>query len=166
MQRSSDSIATIAAALAKAQIPASLSICVDWIVAISWRTVAMRIAEHAGRIYLDLTDEHWRVVAIGAESWRVLGCPPVRFRRPPGHDATAHPGARWIRRILKPFLRCSPYRVSRARKDRSIESAQGARRSQCGSGQSPPNGHLLAFDNLSGLPPWLSDALCRIASGG
>jgi hypothetical protein len=28
------------------------------------------------------------------------------------------------------------------------------------------NGHLLAFDNLSGLPPWLSDALCRIASGG
>jgi len=28
------------------------------------------------------------------------------------------------------------------------------------------NGHLLAFDNLSGLPAWLSDALCRIASGG
>jgi hypothetical protein len=28
------------------------------------------------------------------------------------------------------------------------------------------NGHLLAFDDLSGLPPWLSDALCRLASGG
>jgi hypothetical protein len=28
------------------------------------------------------------------------------------------------------------------------------------------NGHVLAFDNLSGLPAWLSDALCRIASGG
>jgi hypothetical protein len=28
------------------------------------------------------------------------------------------------------------------------------------------NGHLLAFESLSGLPPWLSDALCRIASGG
>ena len=27
-------------------------------------------------------------------------------------------------------------------------------------------GHLLAFDNLSGLSPWLSDALCRLASGG
>src|SRR5205085_4908492 len=26
--------------------------------------------------------------------------------------------------------------------------------------------YLLAFDNLSGLPPWLSDALCRLASGG
>ena len=28
------------------------------------------------------------------------------------------------------------------------------------------NGHVLAFDNLSDLPPWMSDALCRIASGG
>jgi hypothetical protein len=28
------------------------------------------------------------------------------------------------------------------------------------------NSHLLAFDNLSGLPDWLSDALCRVASGG
>jgi hypothetical protein len=28
------------------------------------------------------------------------------------------------------------------------------------------NGHVLAFDNLSSLPVWLSDALCRLASGG
>jgi hypothetical protein len=28
------------------------------------------------------------------------------------------------------------------------------------------NGHVLAFDNLSALGPWLSDALCRLASGG
>jgi hypothetical protein len=28
------------------------------------------------------------------------------------------------------------------------------------------NGHLLAFDNVSGLPQWLSDALCRLATGG
>jgi hypothetical protein len=28
------------------------------------------------------------------------------------------------------------------------------------------NGHVLAFDNLSVLPGWLSDALCRLASGG
>jgi hypothetical protein len=27
------------------------------------------------------------------------------------------------------------------------------------------NAHVLAFDNLSGLPPWLSDTLCRLASG-
>jgi hypothetical protein len=28
------------------------------------------------------------------------------------------------------------------------------------------NGHVLAFDNLSSLPGWTSDALCRLASGG
>jgi phage/plasmid primase-like uncharacterized protein len=28
------------------------------------------------------------------------------------------------------------------------------------------NAHLLAFDNVSGLPAWISDTLCRIATGG
>ena len=28
------------------------------------------------------------------------------------------------------------------------------------------NGHVLAFDNVSALPSWLSDTLCRLASGG
>jgi hypothetical protein len=28
------------------------------------------------------------------------------------------------------------------------------------------NSHVLAFDNVSGLPAWLSDTLCRLATGG
>ena len=28
------------------------------------------------------------------------------------------------------------------------------------------NGHVLAFDNVSGLPVWISDTLCRLATGG
>jgi hypothetical protein len=28
------------------------------------------------------------------------------------------------------------------------------------------NRRVLAFDNLSGIPPWLSDAFCRLATGG
>lgn len=28
------------------------------------------------------------------------------------------------------------------------------------------NGHVLTFDNVSGLPPWISDSLCRLATGG
>ena len=27
------------------------------------------------------------------------------------------------------------------------------------------NGHVLAFDNVSGMPAWLSDALCRVSTG-
>jgi hypothetical protein len=27
------------------------------------------------------------------------------------------------------------------------------------------NGHVLAFDNVSGLPAWISDTLCRLATG-
>jgi hypothetical protein len=48
------------------------------------RAVHIRLAEHAGHIYLDLADECWRSVEIGPEGWRVIGSPPVRFRRAAG----------------------------------------------------------------------------------
>ena len=48
------------------------------------RAVHVRLAEHAGRIYLDLADESWRAVEIGPAGWRVIGSPPVRFRRAAG----------------------------------------------------------------------------------
>jgi hypothetical protein len=28
------------------------------------------------------------------------------------------------------------------------------------------NGHMIAFDNVSGMPHWISDALCRLSTGG
>jgi len=28
------------------------------------------------------------------------------------------------------------------------------------------NAHVMGFDNLGGLPTWMSDALCRISTGG
>ena len=48
------------------------------------RSIHLRIAEQDGRLYLDLADEHWRAVDVGPDGWRVIGCPPVRFRRPAG----------------------------------------------------------------------------------
>ena len=48
------------------------------------RIVHIRTAEHAGHIYLDLADEHWRAVDIGPEGWRVVESPP-----------RALPPARW-----------------------------------------------------------------------
>src|SRR5436190_19242037 len=60
--------------------------------------------------------------------------------------------------------------------DRPLEAFAGGDRSQRGTGAALPrderelfisasNGHVLAFDNVSGLPSWLSDTLCRLASG-
>jgi hypothetical protein len=46
--------------------------------------VYMRVAEHDGRLYLDLADERWSAVEIGREGWRVMASPPVRFRRAAG----------------------------------------------------------------------------------
>src|SRR5205823_1146413 len=48
------------------------------------RAVHVRLAEHAGHIYLDLGDECWRAVEIGPSGWRIIGSPPVRFRRAAG----------------------------------------------------------------------------------
>ena len=48
------------------------------------RAVHVRIAEHAGHVYLDLADDRWRAVQIGPDGWGMIGSPPVRFRRPAG----------------------------------------------------------------------------------
>jgi hypothetical protein len=71
------------------------------------RAVNTRVAEHAGRLYLDLADEHWRAVAIGPDGWRVLGCPPVRFRRAPGMLPLPVPERGGSIETLQPFLNLS-----------------------------------------------------------
>jgi len=48
------------------------------------RTVHIRIAQHDGRIYLDLADKDWRAVQIGPDGWQVITSPPIRFRRASG----------------------------------------------------------------------------------
>ena len=167
------------------------------------RAVSMRLAEHAGRLYLDLADEHWRAVAIGPDGWRVLGCPPVRFRRSPGMLPLPVPERGGSIETLRPFLNLSnqndfvlvvawllaalrpggPYpllaisgeqgsaktvlsKLLRALIDPNVAPVRALPREERELMIAANNGHLLAFDNLSGLPPWLSDALCRLASGG
>jgi hypothetical protein len=44
----------------------------------------IRVAGHAGKVYLDLCDDAWRVVEIDAAGWRIVTDPPVRFVRMPG----------------------------------------------------------------------------------
>jgi hypothetical protein len=168
----------------------------------SERAVSIRVAEHAGRIYLDLADEQWRTVQIGPDGWRVLGCPPVRFRRSSGMLPLPVPQRDGSIEILKPFVNLSnendfvlivawllaalrpsgPYpllaisgeqgsaktvlsKVLRALVDPNVAPVRALPREERELMIAASNGRLLAFDNLSGLPAWLSDALCRLATG-
>jgi hypothetical protein len=68
------------------------------------RAVHVRLAEHAGHIYLDLADECWRAVEIGPDGWRVIGSPSVRFRRAAGMLPLPVPQAGGSIEGLAPFL--------------------------------------------------------------
>ena len=62
----------------------------------------------------------------------------------------ARPGAR--RQLPLPDPNTAPLRAL-PREDRDLFIAAS-------------NGHVLAFDNVSGLPHWISDTICRLATGG
>jgi len=166
------------------------------------RTVHVRVAECQGRIYLDLADKEWRAVEIGADGWRIVSAPPVRFRRAAGmlplplpqKGGSIHALARflnlptannftlavaWLLATLRPS---GPYpllavageqgsakttltKILRALVDPNPAPARSLPREERDLMIAANNGHILAFDNMSGLPSWLSDALCRLATG-
>jgi hypothetical protein len=47
------------------------------------REVHIRVADHDGRVFLDLADDRGRVVEVGPDGWRVIDDPPVHFLRGP-----------------------------------------------------------------------------------
>ena len=62
------------------------------------------MAEHAGRLYLDLCDRAWRAVEIDAEGWRVVERPPARFRRTRGAQPLPEPERGGSLGELRPFF--------------------------------------------------------------
>jgi hypothetical protein len=54
--------------------------------------VFTRVGEHGANIYLDLCDDAWRAVEITPQGWRIVGDPPLRFRRARGMLALPEPG--------------------------------------------------------------------------
>jgi hypothetical protein len=167
------------------------------------RSVHVRIAEHAGHIFLDLADEHWRAIEIGPDGWRVNKFPPVRFRRPAGMLPLPVPGHGGSIEALLPLLNLSrrndfvlvvawllaalrpggPYpllaisgeqgsaktvmsKMLKAVVDPNVAPVRALPREERELMIAANNGYLLAFDNISGLPARLSDAFCRLASGG
>jgi hypothetical protein len=162
----------------------------------------IRVAEHGGRIYLDLADDRWHAVEIGP-GWQVMGCPPVRFRRAAGMLPLPIPQRGGSLEALAPFRNVAdrsdfvlaiawmlaalrhggPYpllavsgeqgsaktffsKVLRALVDPNVAPVRSAPREERDLFIAASNSHLIAFDNLSDIPAGLSDALCRVASGG
>jgi hypothetical protein len=165
-------------------------------------TVHVRIAEHEGMIYVDLSNESWQAVEISLQGWRVVDKHPVRFRRSRGMIALPKPEPGGTIDQLRAFLNVDddawrlvlawivasvrprgPYPIL------ALVAEQGSGKSTVGRllralidpnaaplRAEPKDGRdlmiaannswCLAFDNLSHVPSWLSDALCRLSTGG
>lgn len=166
-------------------------------------TVHTRVAEHDGRVYLDLANKQREVVEIGPAEWRIIDDPPVYFQRTRGMRPLPQPVRGGTLADLQRFvnvrddddwiLLCSvlvgalaprgPYtplaihgengsaktttaRIFRALIDPHGLPVRSGPREERDLMIAATNGWLVAFDNLSHLPQWLSDALCRLATGG
>src|SRR6516162_9087889 len=167
------------------------------------RTIHIRVAQHADRIYLDLTDHRWQAVEVGPDGWRITTHPPVRFRRAAGMLPLPVPERGGSIETLASFLNIQtrddqvlvvswllgalhypgPFpllaiagelgsaktvlsKILRALIDPNVAPVRARPREERALMIAANDGHVLAFDNLSNLPGWLSDALCRLASGG
>lgn len=164
--------------------------------------VHVRIAEHEGRIYLDLCDQDWQAVEISSEGWQVVDEPPVRFRRSRGMETLPVPVQGGSVEELRSFLNVDDDAwklilawVVAALRPRgpfpilALVAEQGSGKSTVGrmlraliDPNTAPlrvepkdprdlmiaanNSWCLALDNLSHVPSWLSDALCRLSTGG
>src|SRR5262249_15827356 len=151
----------------------------------------------------DLGDDRWRVIEVNAIGWRVIGQPPVRFRRAAGMLPLPVPQPGGSIERLRVFLNVAsdsdfvlvvsfvlaclrnrgPYPVLvlsgeqgsakstfsaivRALLDPNTAPLRALPREDRDLFIAASNGHVLAFDNVSGLPAWISDTLCRLATGG
>ena len=76
------------------------------------RKVSVRLAGQDGLIYLDLADEFWRCVEIGANGWRIADDPPVRFRRSAGMQPLPLPVRGGSVELLAPFVNFATKTIS------------------------------------------------------
>ena len=165
--------------------------------------VAIRIAEHDGRVYVDLANAVWQAVEIGPDGWRIVAAAPVKFRRPATMEPLPDPVRNGSLELLRPFVNVADeegwhlfagflvaaFRPSGPYLVLVLYGEQGSAKSTTTKiirllvdpGRSPlraepreqqdlliaaRNNWIVAFDNVSHFPSWMSDALCRLSTGG
>ncbi len=164
--------------------------------------VHLRVAEHGGRLYLDLCDRVWRAVEIDNAGWRVVDRPPAKFRRTRGAQPLPEPERGGSLKELRPFFNVDHHgwtliraflvaalrpgfplpilvakgeqgagkstgcRVISSLIDPRTSALRGVPREVRDLTAAARNSWLVCFDNLSRLPEDLTDAACRLATGG
>ncbi len=163
--------------------------------------LAMRVAAHAGSLYVDLGDLTGRAIRVRAGGWTLVDRPPVLFRRTALTAALPEPvpggslDELWdyvnVRADDRPLVLAWLVAALLPRIPHPIAALTGEQ----GTGKSTASRCLVsiidpataavrrapdkeetwstavagswvvALDNLSTLPPWLSDALCRAVTG-
>jgi len=167
------------------------------------KPVAIRVASAGDLNYLDLADARWRSVEFGADGWRIVETPPVKFRRSLGmlplptpvrggdinelkkflNLRTRGDWTLFISTILAGLLSRGPYpvlglhgeagsaktttsRIIRTILDPNSSPARSMPKDNHDLMITASNNWVLVFDNLSYLPVWFSDCLCRLSTGG
>lgn len=161
-----------------------------------------RVARIGNRVYLDLTDEHWNVVEVFADGWRVIANSPVRFIRGANSRPLPAPvrggSVKELRKLINvadergfafiiawlvyalaakgPFpvlnlngpqgsAKTTAAEFVRLLVDPAKALARSLPRTEDDLLIAATHGHVVSLDNVSSLPAWLSDALCRLATG-
>ena len=167
------------------------------------RSVHIRVAEHDGKLYLDLADANWRAVEITSAGWSIIEDVPVKFIRSRGILPIPAPVRDGSFDELRPFLNVPDesafalvkgFLISTLRPNlpfaflvlngehgsaktstmsalkNIVDPGKGCKRSFPREIRdlaiAARNGWLLDFDNVSHIPDWMSDALCRLSTGG
>jgi putative DNA primase/helicase len=169
-------------------------------------TAFIRVAEHQGRVFLDLCDDQWRAIECTKNGWTIISDPPVKFVRRDGMLPLPVPETSteqssgiielrgflanltqehfvlvvgWLMSCLKdtgtfPILmvhgesgsgKTMLTRLLMDLIDPRDEKALSIPKDDRALIVFAKQTWLIGFENLSFIPGWLSDALCRLASG-
>lgn len=166
--------------------------------------VHIRLASFNEKIYLDLCNDAWQIIEIGANGWRVIEAAetPVRFRRAKAMLALPTPTENGDIGKLKSFLnvddknltlilawlvncfrpdypfpillisgeqgtaKSTTSKLLKELVDPSVIPFRSAPRDEHNLVIAANNSWIVGLDNLSIVPDWLSDALCRLSTGG
>ena len=162
----------------------------------------LRVANHDGRIYIDLVNDGWQAIEVDPSGWRIVNNPPVRFYRSKRALPLPMPVKGGVLAELRPFVNvtdeCWPLvlgwligafrpdskypilkiigeqgsaktttaRVLRALIDPNTCPTRGTPRAEQDLMIAAQHNWVCAFDNLSHLSTDLSDAICRLSTGG